>query len=120
MNSPKTLRITKAKQKLAAGILIQARRDLRRFYDGTSRVERDLFFDAYTWVSSENCSWPFSFLNVCRLLNRVPAELRQELIDDLSLGSVPYWSRRVGRIVRRFQISARDVLLPPPPQLALS
>ena len=60
MNAPKNLRIAKAKQKLAAGILAQARRDLRKFRDRATAVERELYRDAYTWVTADNCRWPFS------------------------------------------------------------
>ena len=43
-------------------------------------------YDAHSWVMSDDYSWPFSFPNVCRLLNRVPDELRQELVGDLAFG----------------------------------
>src|ERR1700751_5036514 len=73
-------------REMAAGVLKQAENDLRRFHRGTSKVERELYLDAYRWVMSDDCSWPFSFLNVCQLMDLTPEQLRQELIDDQSLG----------------------------------
>jgi hypothetical protein len=87
---------------LAAGVLKQASQDLRRFHRQTSRIERELYDDAYRWVMSDDYSWPFSFPNVCRLLNRAPDELRQELIGDLAFGPFGQWARRCSCAVRRF------------------
>jgi hypothetical protein len=90
-----------SQRELAAGVLKQAAQDLRRFHGATSRVERELYYDAYSWVMSEDYSWPFSFPNVCQLLNRAPEELRQELLDDLSCERLPQWARRCRRAVRQ-------------------
>jgi hypothetical protein len=89
---------------LAAGVLKQAAQDLRRFHGATSAIERELYLDAYGWVISDDCSWPFSFLNVCQLLNLAPESLRQELLTDASLGLFSYLARRGGRAARSFQI----------------
>ena len=89
---------------LAAGVLKQAAQDLRRFHGATSAIERELYLDAYRWVISDDCSWPFSFLNVCQLLNLAPENLRQELLTDASLGLFSYLARRGGRAARSFQI----------------
>jgi len=89
---------------LAAGILKQATLDLRRFHGATSGLERELYLDAYRWVISDDGSWPFSFLNVCQLLNLGPESLRQELLTDASLGLFSYLARRGGRAARSFQI----------------
>jgi len=89
---------------LAAGVLKQAAQDLRRFHGATSKIEQELYFDAYSWVISDDCSWPFSFLNVCQLLNLAPESLRQELLTDASLGLFSYLARRGGRAARSFQI----------------
>ena len=89
---------------LAAGVLKQAAQDLRRFHGATSAIEQELYLDAYSWVISDDCSWPFSFLNVCQLLNLAPESLRQELLTDASLGLFSYLARRGGRAARSFQI----------------
>src|SRR6266436_604741 len=93
-----------SQRELASGILKQAAEDLRRFHGATSAVERELYLDAYRWVISDDCSWPFSFLNVCQLLNLAPENLRQELLTDASLGLFSYLARRSGRAARSCQI----------------
>jgi hypothetical protein len=92
-----------SRKDLAAGILKQAGLDLRRFHDATSAVEREFYIDAYRWVTSDDCSWPFSFLNVCQVLNLAPEAVREEVLGDLSLGAFGYWSRRCGRAARKFK-----------------
>ena len=94
--------LEESERELAAGVLKQAAQDLRRFHGATSRVERELYLDAYRWIISDDYSWPFSFPNVCRLLNRAPEELRQELVGDLSFEPFGQWTRRCSRAVRRF------------------
>ena len=95
---------------LAAGVLKQAAHDLRRFNGATTRIERELYLDAYRWVISDDCSWPFSFLNVCQLLNLAPESLRQELLTDASLGLFGYLARRGGRAARSFQVFLNRIL----------
>jgi hypothetical protein len=92
-----------SQRELASGILKQAAQDLRRFHGGTSAIERELYLDAYSWVISDDCSWPFSFLNVCQLLKLAPEILRQDLLDDASLGLFGYLSRRCARAARSLQ-----------------
>lgn len=100
-----------AQHELAAGVLKQAAQDLRRFHGATSTVERELYLDAYRWLTVNECSSPFSFLNVCQLLNLAPENVRQELIGDLSLGPLNCWMRRCGRAARRFQISVGQLFV---------
>jgi hypothetical protein len=45
---------------LAAAVLKQAEQDLRRFHGAAVTIERELCLDAYRWVISDDCSWPFS------------------------------------------------------------
>jgi hypothetical protein len=65
-----------AQRELAAGVLKQAAHDLRRFRGATSKVERELYVDAYRWLTVNECSSPFSFLNVCQFLHLIPEQLR--------------------------------------------
>jgi len=97
-----------SKRDLAAEILKQAAVDLRRFHGATSAIERELYFDAHRWVTSDDCSWPFSFLNVCQLLNLAPEAAREELLGDQSLGVFSFWIRGCGRVARRFKIFLSD------------
>ena len=92
-------------REMAASILKQAKNDLRRFYNRTSAVERELYLDAYRWVISDDWTWPFSFVNVCELLGMTQAQLRQELIGDQSSGLFRYQIHRFGRMASRVQTS---------------
>jgi hypothetical protein len=98
-----------SRKDLATGILKQAALDLRRFHGAASAVEREFYLDAHRWVMSDDCSWPFSFLNVCQSLNLTPETVREEVLGDLSLGAFGYWSRRCGRAVRRFKIFLSNI-----------
>jgi hypothetical protein len=101
MNATDTLISEGNQQELAAGVLKQAVQDLRRFHGATVAVERELYGDAYSWVISDDCTWSFSFLNVCRLLNHEPIRLRDELLGDLSFGTFSQWARRGDRALLR-------------------
>src|SRR6266850_2352635 len=104
MKTPEDYISETSPKELASGILKQAAQDLRRFRGATSAVERELYLDAYRWVISDDCSWPFSFLNVCQVLKLAPETVREEVLGDLSIGAFGYWSRRCGRIARRFKV----------------
>jgi len=103
MNATADHQFETSQKDLAAGILKQAALDLRRFHAGTSEIEREFYLDAYRWVMSDDCSWPFSFLNTCHLLNLTPETVREEVLGDLSLGAFGYWTRRCGRAARRLK-----------------
>ena len=109
MNAADDYQFETSRKDLAAGILKQAAADLRRFHGGTSAVEREFYIDAHRWVTSDDCSWPFSFLNVCQALNLVPETVREEMLGDLSLGALDYLIRRCGRTARRFKISLSNI-----------
>ena len=104
MNAADDYQFETSQRELASGILKQAAQDLRRFHGATSVVEREFYLDAHCWVISDDCSWPFSFLNVCQLLNLAPETVREDVLGDLSLGPFGYLVRRCGRAARRFKI----------------
>ena len=95
---------------LAAGVLKQASQDLRRFCGATTAVERELYRDAYCWIVSDDLTWPFSFLNVCQLLDLAPVTIREQLLGDQTLGLFVYWARRSARAARSLQTSLGRVL----------
>ena len=109
MNAAEECQFEASRKDLAAGILKQAALDLRRFHGATSEIEREFYLDAYRWVISDDCSWPFSFLNVCQLLNLAPETVREDVLGDLSLGPFGYWSRRCGRFARKLQIFLSNI-----------
>src|SRR5437762_13462809 len=105
MNAADDYQYEVSRKDLAVGILKQAGLDLRRFHGATSAVEREFYLDAYRWVMSDDCSWPFSFLHVCQLLDLIPETVREEVLADMSIGAFRYWSRRCGLAARKFQPS---------------
>ena len=109
MNAADNYQFETSRKDLAAGILKQAALDLRRFHGATSAIEREFYLDAHRWVTSDDCSWPFSFLNVCKVLNLAPGNVREDVLGDLSLGAFGYWTRRCGRIARKFQIFLSNI-----------
>jgi hypothetical protein len=88
---------------LAAGVLKQAALDLRRFRAATKGVKRELYLDAYGWITANDFSWPYSFVNVCKLLDVSPEVVRTEIFADASLGLLDYWTRRAGRLSGKLQ-----------------
>jgi hypothetical protein len=104
MNAADDYQFETSRKDLAAGILKQAALDLRRFHGATSAVEREFYLDAHRWITSDDCSWPFSFLNVCQVLNLAPETVREDVLGDLSLGTFGYWTRRCARAARKFKI----------------
>ena len=104
MNAADDYQFETSRKDLADGILKQAALDLRRFHGASSAVEREFYLDAHRWVTSDDCSWPFSFLNVCQTLNLAPGTVRGDVLGDLSLGAFGYWTRRYGRAARKFQM----------------
>jgi hypothetical protein len=94
-----------AENGLAVGVLKQAAYDLRRFRAATKGAHRELYLDAHRWIMGNDFSWPYSFMNVCKLLDLCPEVVRAELLSDASLGSFHYWIRRVGRLSRKLRAS---------------
>src|SRR4030095_3990305 len=92
-------------QDLAAGVLKQAARDLRRFRAATTGVKRELYLDAYTWITAYDSSWPYSFVNVCKSLEVSPEVVRTEIFADASLSLLDYWTTRAGRVSRSLRAS---------------
>ena len=80
-------------ENLAIGVLRQAVHDLRRFHKAVGNAERELYRDAYGWITANDFSWPYSFVNICKLLEVPPEMLRAELLADASLGWLAYWCK---------------------------
>jgi hypothetical protein len=114
MNTTNSYLSERSQKEVAAGVLKQAKQDLRRFRGDTSKIGRELYTDAYRWFTAGECSWLFSFLNVCEVLNLAPESIRQELMSDLSLGTFGYWTRGCGFAALRVCLSFSEVLMSEP------
>ena len=114
MNTTNNYLSERSQKEMAAGVLKQAKQDLRRFRGDTSKIGRELYLDAYRYFTADECSWPFSFLNVCEILNLAPESVWQELMSDLSLGTFGYWTRRCGFAARRVCLAFSEVFMSEP------
>jgi hypothetical protein len=94
-----------AEKGLAIGVLKQAAYDLRRYRTATKAADQELYLDAHSWVTAYDSSWPYSFMNVCKLLDLCPEMVRTDLLADASLGPFHYWVRRAGRVSRKLSAS---------------
>lgn len=97
-------------ESLAIGVLKQAVHDLRRFRSATGKLEQELYLDAFRWITASDFSWPYSFVNICTVLDVPPETLRAELLGDVSLGWFAYWRKIGGRVARSVRVSMVGVL----------
>jgi len=67
---------------LAAAVLKLAFEDLQKYRGATETRRRRAFREAFVWVNSNERRWPFSFLNVCDMLDLSPVALRSKLLND--------------------------------------
>lgn len=65
---------------LAAAVLRLAFEDLQKHQGASDVRSRRAFREAYVWVKSDERRWPFSFLNVCEMLDLSPEALRAKLL----------------------------------------
>jgi hypothetical protein len=94
---------------LAVGVLKQAAYDLRRYRTATKAADREVYLDAHSWITAYDSSWPYSFMNVCKLLDLCPEVVRADLLADAALGPFHYWIRRAGRLSRKLGSSVARV-----------
>ena len=76
------LRAVQPEVGLAIAVLERAALDLRAFRFGKRRREQVIFMDAYEWVAADDRTWPFSFVNLCELLNLDPESVRSHLLGE--------------------------------------
>lgn len=68
-------------RKLAAAVIECALQDLRSHRHAPSGPRQRSYVRAYQWVATDDRQWPFSFVNVCDLLQLDAAALRAQLLD---------------------------------------
>ena len=80
---------TTPERTMAMRVLRQAANDLQEFRYARRPGRQRLYVEAYTWVASNDRSWPYSFLNLCDALRLSPECVRAELLSNaLSDGSL--------------------------------
>lgn len=68
-----------AEYRLIVAVLEDAIDCFQKHCDACDSKTRQLFEDAAQWVGSEDRTWPFSFLNICDVLNLDPSYVREGL-----------------------------------------
>jgi hypothetical protein len=78
-------------RRLVVAVLEDAVDCFQKHIHARDEKARQLFVDAEEWISSEDRSWPFSFENVCDLLQINPQYLRRGLMawKDRQLQELP-------------------------------
>jgi hypothetical protein len=87
-------------------VLRQAANDLRAFHGAHETTGRELYRDAFSWVISNDLSWPYSFVNVCEALGLSAEFVRSELLADARSG----WYSHSRLIARRISTSFKGSL----------
>lgn len=77
------MRVVEPERKLAAALLTQTLRDLVKFrFAGRLRYQK-FFVDAWQYVMSDDERWPYSFVNLSRVLGFFPEALRKKIINRI-------------------------------------
>ncbi len=68
---------------LALAVMWEAVTDLDKFRFATRRRQQRLYWEAYQWVTSNDRSWAYSFLNLCDALNLAAEPVRKQLLGEM-------------------------------------
>jgi hypothetical protein len=71
-------------QRLALAVVRQAVEDLRKHRWARRRRAQRIYRDAYEWVDATDRRWPYSFINICEVLQLSPTALRAELLGEVN------------------------------------
>jgi hypothetical protein len=70
-----------AEFKLALAVLEQALNDFEKHRHAHDNARRRLYCQAQTWVQSNDRRWPYSFVNICDILNIRCDRLRTHILE---------------------------------------
>lgn len=68
-----------AEYRLVLAVLQDAVECYQKHHGASDPKAYELFADAEAWIASDDRSWPYSFINICELLNISPAYVREGL-----------------------------------------
>ena len=69
-----------AEFKLALAVLEQALDDFEKHRQACSNEAQRLYRHAHTWILSNDRRWPYSFVNVCEMLNVCAERIRTHVL----------------------------------------
>ena len=73
-------RFISSERALALAVLWQVVIDLERFRFAPRRRQQRMYMEAYKWVASDACDWPYAFASLCEMLGLSPGALRAQLL----------------------------------------
>ena len=65
---------------LALAVVWEAVLDLEKYRFAPRRRQQRLYWEAYNWVTSDERSWPYSFVNLCDNIGLTPECVRSQLL----------------------------------------
>jgi hypothetical protein len=83
----KTRAIT-SERALALAVMWEAVLDLAKFRFATRRRQQRLYWEAYQWVTTNDRSWPYSFVNLCEALGLTVEPVRHQLLGEMAPAGV--------------------------------
>ena len=92
-------------RRLATAVLQDAVDCFQKHLHSRERKARQLFLDAEQWIASDDRSWPFSFENICDLL--------QINSDFLRRGLMTWKERHLSEPIHRKVVSLVPLVSPP-------
>lgn len=69
---------------LALAVVWEAVFDLQKFRFAARRRQQRLYWEAYEWVASTDRGWPYSFVNLCEILEMNPVAVRRQLLAEMA------------------------------------
>ena len=69
---------------LALAVVWEAVLDLGKYRFAPRRRQQRLYWEAYDWVTSDNRSWPYSFVNLCDTIDLTPEPVRKQLLAEMA------------------------------------
>jgi hypothetical protein len=68
---------------LALAVMWEAVLDLDKYRFAVRRRQQRLYWEAYQWVTSNDRSWPFAFVNLCDALSLTVEPVRKQLLGEM-------------------------------------
>lgn len=68
---------------LALAVMWEAVLDLDKYRFAARRRQQRLYWEAYEWITSNERSWPFAFVNLCDALGLTVEPVRRQLLGEM-------------------------------------
>lgn len=74
---------------LALAVMWEAVLDLDKYRFAQRRRQQRLYWEAYQWITADDRSWPFSFVNLCDSIGLTVEPVRKRLLGEMLPASSP-------------------------------